>query len=912
MTTVRYNERAWAIDLISKINQLLITKQWSIKRAGGEHTLNSSTGRLFPDVLLFSDQQGLNVLQGWELKMPDTAITDIELLSNAEHKARQLGLNSFLVWNVNEAALFVQHDGKSFERYHHWEPLGINTRDEVHARQREWITLLEVIMKGINQFLKEGEIFSQQPVVAMNEHLFASIVYQHTGGVAEKICAACQKDAVFNAEIDEWWMIHKNEHEQSAHAHHVLAQHNIVSWLNRILFAHYLKPFSDAAKQIDEIVEATSISDAIDIFDNISAQCDFMNIFKPALAQTYLSNEVWKQIIAIHMFFADLGLDDWDQSFVHKLVELALLASRRKISGQFPTPKPLADLLARITVQDKNRDVFDPCCGTGTIARSCYQLKYESDISPKNAIATTWAADKFSFPLQLASIALSHPEAMGEIMHVFQHDLFDLSLPMDLSFTNPKTGGQIEQTLPKVHAIVSNLPFVRFETLATVNPKSKVFAEGLNETLGNERLPAKVDLYAYAVLKLWYLLENDGKVGVIISNAWLGASWGSAFRAAVLRYFKIDNIIISGSGRWFSNADVVTTILSLSKRAATVDAPSDDESIAFVQVQKPIDDWGDNNGLYQISNAILLKRSKADFTTVQQYALADVCTLETYGIGWSALFSDLSWFNSVQEKLCLVSTYLDVARGARRGWDAMFYPSKNHGIESQYIQPVLKTARSIKSLIATADAEAFCCSDDLTVMQSGARRWVSGFEHARNNRGKLLAEVLKRAHHYWYEMKSETMADLVLSMNWDRHLLVARLVDPTFVNQRLIRFTAKSHTNISIVHALLNTTLGLFLIESVGFGKGLGALDLNATNIRKNLHMLDPSLLNEVQVFDIIKAFKPLLGRDVLSVREELQQSDRLHFDKVVLQAFDLGGVQENISNALLALVEMRQAVHNG
>ncbi|MDX8394911.1 MAG: hypothetical protein R8K22_00690, partial [Mariprofundaceae bacterium] len=60
-----------------------------------------------------------------------------------------------------------------------------------------------------------------------------------------------------------------------------------------------------------------------------------------------------------------------------------------------------------------------------------------------------------------------------------------------------------------------------------------------------------------------------------------------------------------------------------------------------------------------------------------------------------------------------------------------------------------------------------------------------------------------------------------------------------------------------------------------------------------------------------LKAFEPLLERDILGFQDELQQADRLHFDKVVLEAFGLVERQENISNALLTLVEMRQAVRD-
>lgn len=109
-----YNERAWAIDLISEINRLSAVRSRTIQRAGGEWGLSAqSVGNvIFPDVLLFGDSSQSAILQGWELKLPDTAVTDGVLLKNAQEKAHRLGLTSFLVWNAVDADLYRLADGK--------------------------------------------------------------------------------------------------------------------------------------------------------------------------------------------------------------------------------------------------------------------------------------------------------------------------------------------------------------------------------------------------------------------------------------------------------------------------------------------------------------------------------------------------------------------------------------------------------------------------------------------------------------------------------------------------------------------------------------------------------------------------------------------------------------------------------
>jgi hypothetical protein len=54
-TGLAYNERSWAIDLISHIKQVVSSNNRSIKDVGGEHTVRAAGGMLFPDVLLFGN-----------------------------------------------------------------------------------------------------------------------------------------------------------------------------------------------------------------------------------------------------------------------------------------------------------------------------------------------------------------------------------------------------------------------------------------------------------------------------------------------------------------------------------------------------------------------------------------------------------------------------------------------------------------------------------------------------------------------------------------------------------------------------------------------------------------------------------------------------------------------------------------
>ena len=137
---VNYNERSWAIDVIGCIKTYLHHKNRTIQDAGGEQTLRTEGGSLFPDVLLFGDKNSARILQGWELKMPDTPINDPDFIENAEKKARILGLDSFLLWNVTYAHLYIlEKESNCFILKKEWDDLyQIKSRRNVQNHRSLW------------------------------------------------------------------------------------------------------------------------------------------------------------------------------------------------------------------------------------------------------------------------------------------------------------------------------------------------------------------------------------------------------------------------------------------------------------------------------------------------------------------------------------------------------------------------------------------------------------------------------------------------------------------------------------------------------------------------------------------------------------------------------------------------------
>ena len=148
-------------------------------------------------------------------------------------------------------------------------------------------------------------------------------------------------------------------------------------------------------------------------------------------------------------------------------------------------------------------------------------------------------------------------------------------------------------------------------------------------------------------------------------------------------------------------------------------------------------------------------------------------------------------------------------------------------------------------------------------------------------------------------------------INYGNRLFVGRLDPPAFVDQRLVRLVPKADIDIGLFHALMNCSIGMFIIEGLGFGRGLGALDLNKDRMEAYMHMIDPSVLNNQKRAEIVDGFLPLLNREILGIADELEQADRQEFDDQIIEALGLHVEREQIYDCLRGLVEIRSTANS-
>ena len=861
---------------------------------------------MFPDVVLYGNKEQSIILQGWELKMPDVPIEDETFIKDAQQKAIALNLNSCLIWNFTYAVLYIRREKNTFSKLKQWDATShIRTRADVETYRTDWEKLLEEIVLDVNSYFVSGDFRNATLGDIISESTITTLIQRNKEIIAEKLKTAAFRDAVMAAYIDNWWLGVKSEYEHDeTDKYKAYAKTIILNWANRIIFAHIIKNRQNGELVINELDYDTTPSEANQIFQKITAKCDFYNVFSAVRYNDILPELTWQDFAEYSNFLKSNGIENLNQEALQNILEGSVATSKRAINGQYTTPPELAKLLVRLSVKDWTDTILDCCCGTGTIPKAAIEIK-RTQLSPKDAVESVWACDKYKYPLQVANISMTDSDTINLANRLFQHNALSLTIGDDISIVNPETGEEMHLSLPAFGTVVSNLPFVPFEIIPD-DDKDEISKMPLAS-----ELDGRSDLYCYIATKIADVIKPGGTLGIIVSNSWLGTNAGTKLIEVLRQKYYLKQVHLSGKGRWFKNADVVTTIIVLEKKGSSQKATTD--FWLWKQTLEQLTTDSDNENIL-VNSALLGTELDKTVSRLSKYAQSQIDDLLELNVCYNALFHDIDWLLNVKDKIIPINEVYHVFRGNRRGWDALFYPQAGeHRIEKQYLKKVLINARNVNRLTATADRDAFCCGVSTADLEKqghiGALEWITKFVDQRNGVGKPLPTVLKRTGMEWYELQDNEIAEVFTMMNPDQRLFFAKFETPSFVNQRLIGLTHKaSYSDEELNHALLNSMFTMFYIEASGFGRGLGVLDVNKDSIA-NCYMLNPKLVSQNDRTKIIAAFEKLKSRQIMRVSEELSDDIRLEFEHTVLKSFGIDDYFDKIKSSLLSMQETRATV---
>ena len=914
--TLKANERSWAIQLIQEITSYVKDKpDFKIKRAGGETTINTGKQRMFPDVLLFGDEKQSLILQGWELKMPDVPIDDNDFVTDSWRKADNLGLTSTVIWNFRYAIFYIKNEmnGK-FEIAKKWDNSSFisENRDDVTLHQSEWLKTLFEVVDEVNRYFCLGTFKPLHTGETFVNSTSEAFVLQNKSVTAEYLKELGKKDSTLSNFIDLWWDGASGEYIQDEKdAYVAYAKIILLDWINKITFAHIIRSRFATAEKVTNIIDGTTQTEALAIFEEITEKCDFFSVFHKVEYEENLPEIVWTQLLEINSFLCETRLDTIEQADMQSLLESAVQVSQRVIIGQFTTDYRLADFLVRVATKNANSYCFDPCCGTGTFARAFMNYKIEKGVAIEDVYKTVFASDRQSFPLQIAGLATVSKESVNLPAIVFQKNVFELNVGDTVSITNPANGEMLDIKIPQYDTIVSNLPFIDFcrhnmHDSDDFKAKTKVSTEISSNTKIN--ISDRSDYYMYIVFHLWNLLKIGGTACVLTSNSWMATAAGTFFINALSHYFTIKGIIKGGKGRWFQNAEIITTAFILEKK--NISAPILTDKVNFYLLKIALPELENRQILNKAVGTVLQnKQIDSAVMTRQEYTWQDLNEIRKLNLSFNVGFHNTKWLVSNKSKFIPLGALFFVFRGAKTGQDDIFIPQSPDVVEKEYVSRMLKNSKGCDTLIAQPDN--YFVTSDKTYKELEELGHTKTINYFKRFEGNLNQSVLQHGD-IWYNLKeARKKARLITGLNPDKRLFFAKFEEPTCINQRLIGFFAKTKDiDIDICHALLNSVIGMFYIEATGFGRGAGALDLSKDKFADS-YMLNPNLLSDKQKQEILTAFSPLLKRKILPVEQELEQEDRQNFDTIVLKAYDMESLYNEIKDCLLSMMKVRLGAKN-
>ena len=944
---MKYNERAWAGQLISWIEIAISEGRTVFEGATNDAGIKLSSGRTkFPDILLFTDKTSGIIFNGWELKFPDTPVDDQDMLLNALEKAQRIQSDSFVTWNGAEAVIW-QIEGKVYELSslfklkHYPIEQSVRTRndladyDNYKRNESKLRNRLEEILHDLGQ-LYTSDIL--KPAINITGSFIeaakkaSEIILPQFKSEIEKKKGSSK---AFRDQFNSWKIYEKStlkilanssRRKEIVNEEEVLAKFTFYNLIGKVLFYLTLSNNLEGKLEPINITNPQNIKNRLESYFEIAKKIDYQAVFKP-----YFTDILDFNALVDQAFYSLLNrFNEFDFKFlppdvIGNILENLVPKEEKQKFGQYFTSEILANLVAFPALPTAQSMAFDPTSGAGTFLNSFYQiLKYHGNKDHSKLLNQIWGNDISHFPAILSVINLYKQEVKttDNFPRVTREDFFNLLPGMKVVFpdsTDPSK--QISQPIPLFDAIASNFPFIQQEDIP-----NEILTALFRETFQYQqqaflqdktfKINERADYFTYCFYNSLRFLKEEGYISAITSNAWLGKEYGLQFKKFLLDNFHIKYLVRSNAEHWFSDSKVSTIYTVLQKGKSK--RPTQFVTINFklteyfskkdIQNQisqiedlySEIDHCNDakNVGWRKDTSLGDLFHKVDGSLTVSIVSNDKLLHSIQSGDNWSTYFISAGLFDKFDQNVKqLYPDIIDSFRGQRTGWNAMFIiPAgkvKESKIESKFLIPYVKSPTELKMLEFTGKYKfyLFCCElpiDRLKNSYPGAYNWVKRFENAKNKNGaKTIQQSCASNKPYWYSLKPKP-ANVVTAINPYRRFFFSFSTTSFMVDQRLIPINVKGTTqDVILIAALLNSAISILTMEMRGTSRNLGSLDLNA-NYFKKLKILDPSLLTTLEITEIKDAFLPLTKRIVNDIFEEVNKSDRINFDRTVLKAYGI------------------------
>jgi hypothetical protein len=284
-------------------------------------------------------------------------------------------------------------------------------------------------------------------------------------------------------------------------------------------------------------------------------------------------------------------------------------AEERHQMGQFYTPQPIAELIARWCINGNPEAlILGPGCGSGTFEIEAYwllaQLKTgrRRGIPPgkdvhSNILRQIYAVDINPFPTQLTAmnLAMKNVKAPTTEANIVTSDFFNIipgqKILAPYSIMTPSGPMRKEIVFPEgFDVVMGNPPYTRWGEIP--EDVQRRIIERVGKLLASyDLLPVASRRGAeYTMVVFWIahslgFLKDGGKLGMIVSDSWLQTAYGIRFGRLLADHFKI-HAIIDIASRVFPVPLIGTCIILLERCLDDVERDSNAVAFAYLNIKR--------------------------------------------------------------------------------------------------------------------------------------------------------------------------------------------------------------------------------------------------------------------------------------------------------------------------------------
>ena len=452
---------------------------------------------------------------------------------------------------------------------------------------------------------------------------------------------------------------------------------------------------------------------------------------------------------------------------------------------------------------------------------------------------------------------------------------------------------------PGFDIAIANPPYLRQELIDSAMKDfglriDKKLLQSVYNKLSSISVSGKADLYVYFYLRSIAIVEQSrGTVCFICSNSWMDVDFGSSLKDVLSRCSSQVTIIDNKSYRSFDIAAIntVITILKICDRRNEQNAKA-----IFVMFNVPFERCTSANYLGNVFAAPPILDYRTEVGRANVLAFTELVGFQGSVCCWGGQYLRapdlyLKLLQNYRNALSCLGEISTLRFGIKTGANEFFHvdtaTSKHWNIEKKYLMPIVRSPRECKGFLidmSALDYQLLTCNESKTALRgSNVLRYIEwGEKQGYNKRPSCRNRPL------WYSIGEQMPADFIMLRFRDQRNWTPIIASQSYaIGDTVFVGAFHKHDYRDVGSAMLNSTLAIMMSEIFGRANlGDGLLTTYGPELHEML-IVKPEILLPLKD-ELMRAFRELSKRDVLSVFDEIKQPDRQRLDKIILRSIGM------------------------